>query len=293
MPSIYTASFRVRSYECDWYGHVNNAVYLRYLQEAATGALAAAGFPPARLLEMGLQLWAPRIDIEYLDPLYYGEAVEVTTRATTMGNQAYEVRKAGSGVLAARAAAIHQFSNSSLIGPLDGREPGVPLELAAVLSPSGEPNAAGQLDPFPAASPAPAGIFRTRREIAWQDCNAARQVEPAVLLGLIDDCGRQVIAAHAWPMERMQAEGFAVFIRRNQIEYPQPVIIGDEIEISTWASGVRRATAVRHYTVVRVRDGEILARVHALGVWINLRTGQPMHIPPGFMDDFAPNLSGE
>ncbi len=290
-PAAHTQSFRVRSYECDRYGHVNNAVYLRYLQEAAAGALAEAGFPPARLREMGRLPWASRIDVEYLAPLYYGEAVEVAARITAMQDraftQAYEICKAKSGELAARAAASYRFLGCAE----DCRGPVVPPELAAALSPAGAAAETGLLEPFPAAPPAPPGVFRSRREAAWQDCNAARQVEPAMLLAYIDDCARQVIAAHRWPMERMQAEGFAVLIRRNQIEYPRPVMFGDEIEISTWASGVRRATGVRHYTIARVSDGEILARVHALGVWVNLRTGRPMPIPPGFIDDFAPNLA--
>ncbi len=37
-------AFRVRSYECDGYGHVNHANYLRYMQEAAFDASAAAGY---------------------------------------------------------------------------------------------------------------------------------------------------------------------------------------------------------------------------------------------------------
>ena len=77
----HTATFRVRSYECNRYGHVNNAVYLRYLQETALGALAEADFNPRRLAEMGLRPWMPRIDIEYHQPLFYGENVEVIRTA--------------------------------------------------------------------------------------------------------------------------------------------------------------------------------------------------------------------
>ena len=45
MPAaVHTATFRVRHYECDAYGHLNNANYARYMQEAAFDASAAVGY---------------------------------------------------------------------------------------------------------------------------------------------------------------------------------------------------------------------------------------------------------
>ena len=48
MPMTHVRTLRVRHYECDPYGHVNQANYLRYMQEAAFGASAAAGYDLAR-----------------------------------------------------------------------------------------------------------------------------------------------------------------------------------------------------------------------------------------------------
>jgi acyl-CoA thioester hydrolase len=281
-------SFRVRSYECDLYGHVNNAVYLRYLQETALGLSAAAGFGVQRLAELGLRAWVPYIDIEYLQPLYYGETVEVLSRpAGWRGDslrQAHEFRKAGTGELAARAVSETIFLNREAV-----QMRSIPPEVRAAFFPTGgaAPENAGE--PLPPAPPP--GVFTTRACVDWQDANAARQVEPAMLLAYVEDCGRQVVAAHGWPMERMLAEGFAILLRRNRIEYPHPAVFGDELELATWVSDVRRATATRYYTIVRVMDGKSLARIQALGVWVNLSTGQPMRVPPALLADFAPNIA--
>ena len=43
MPLKHERLFRVRFYECDAYGHLNNSNYVRYMQETAFDASAAAG----------------------------------------------------------------------------------------------------------------------------------------------------------------------------------------------------------------------------------------------------------
>jgi YbgC/YbaW family acyl-CoA thioester hydrolase len=80
MVSTHLESFRVRSYECDLYGHVNNAIYLHYLQEASLAFSSAAGYPPDRYAALGLEWWPSRIDFEYLIPLRYGDIVDVSIR---------------------------------------------------------------------------------------------------------------------------------------------------------------------------------------------------------------------
>ena len=44
MPLVHTRSFRVRYYECDAHNHLNNANYLKLMQEAAFEASAAVGY---------------------------------------------------------------------------------------------------------------------------------------------------------------------------------------------------------------------------------------------------------
>src|SRR4030067_136860 len=79
MPTVHTEVFKVRHYECDAYGHENNAVYLRYMQEAGIGAAAAIGQDTVKLDSMN-RTWLPRFtEIEYLQPLNAGETFEVKT----------------------------------------------------------------------------------------------------------------------------------------------------------------------------------------------------------------------
>ena len=71
MPLTHERIFRVRYYECDAHGHLNNANYLRYMQETAFDASTAAGFDLEQYQAMQ-RLWLIRESgVEYLRPLHY------------------------------------------------------------------------------------------------------------------------------------------------------------------------------------------------------------------------------
>lgn len=61
----HTAKLSVRSYELDSYNHVNNAVYLEYLEYARMEYLCAIGFDYLRLFDAGYYLYVTHIDIHY------------------------------------------------------------------------------------------------------------------------------------------------------------------------------------------------------------------------------------
>ena len=99
------------------------------------------------------------------------------------------------------------------------------------------------------------------------------------------------MASYGWSAQRMLSEGNVIVARKHQIEYQQPTMLNDEIEIATWLSDVRRVSALRHFTITRVRDGVELARIQTLGIWINIATGKPLRFSQQMLDDFAPNVS--
>jgi acyl-CoA thioester hydrolase len=84
--SAYLLPVRVRFHECDPLGHVNNAVYLHYLEQAAIDHAAAAGWPQERLeAEVGAVFMAARHEIDYLRPAVAGDALVVVTWPEQMG----------------------------------------------------------------------------------------------------------------------------------------------------------------------------------------------------------------
>lgn len=70
---------RVRFNEVDSLGHVNNAVYLVYLEQAAIDHAVAAGLGVDRLAAFGGAFLAHRHEIVYLRPAFAGDVLRILT----------------------------------------------------------------------------------------------------------------------------------------------------------------------------------------------------------------------
>jgi acyl-CoA thioester hydrolase len=76
---VYESYVRVRFNEVDSLGHVNNAVYLVYLEQAAIDHAVAAGLGVDRLAAFGGAFLAYRHEIVYLRPAFAGDVLRILT----------------------------------------------------------------------------------------------------------------------------------------------------------------------------------------------------------------------
>lgn len=290
MPPIHYETFRVRYYECDAYGHLNNTNYLRWMQEAAFAASAAVGYDFARYDELG-HLWLVReTDIEYLAPLFYGDEVRVKTWVMDfrrfMSRRAYEFTLIRSGQIVARAATDWAYVNAKTLRPA-----AIPQAMRQAFFPEDSSQQGERRERFPTPPPPPPNVFTIRKRVEWRDIDTLWHVNNAMYLAYIEDAGIQVAEAYGWSMQRMSDEGFGILARRHRVDYRQAAQAGDELEIATWFSDARRSSAIRHYAIRRASDKELLVRARSLYVWVDLKTGRPIRIPEGFLADFADNMA--
>jgi acyl-CoA thioester hydrolase len=59
--------------------HVNNAIYVTYVEEAAAQQLAALGWPTSRLSDNGLMIAARRVHIRHSSPAVWGDVLNIST----------------------------------------------------------------------------------------------------------------------------------------------------------------------------------------------------------------------
>jgi acyl-CoA thioester hydrolase len=134
-PRQYSEVWRVRQYELDSQGHVNNAVYLNYAEQVAIDHAEAAGFGREFNRRHGGGWVVHRHQITYHRPASYGDEVRVTTRVESLR-----------GVRATRRTTIHRAADDLLLAEAltewtwvrlsDGRPTRIPGELVALYTPA-------------------------------------------------------------------------------------------------------------------------------------------------------------
>ncbi len=70
----------VRHYECDAYGHVNNANYLNYLEHARSEYLRSIGFNYKGFMAEGYGLYVAKVTIKYNNPALPEEILDIFTK---------------------------------------------------------------------------------------------------------------------------------------------------------------------------------------------------------------------
>jgi acyl-CoA thioester hydrolase len=289
MPAVHTAQFTIRHYECDTYMHLNNANYVRYMEEAAFEASAAVGYDRTRYSELGTLWLVHDTSIEYLRPVAYGDTVEVKTWVAdarrVRSYRMYEFRKAGADDVIARASTDWIYLDSATQRPMN-----IPAAMMQAFVPEGlatEAPPRERLPEFPAPPPA---VYSLQRRVEWRDIDSAGHVNNAVYFNYIEDAGMQAARHFGWPMQRSIAAGFGIMARQQRVEYKQPARLDDELLITTWVIPDGRSTAFRVYTITRPADGALIARARSRWVWVDLQSGRPMRIPEDFMADFAEHI---
>ena len=75
----------VRPYECDSYSHVNNAVYLNYLEHCRMDFLHAIGFDYKTVVESGIFMYVTEIHIKYKGSAVLDDRLLVETTPIKLG----------------------------------------------------------------------------------------------------------------------------------------------------------------------------------------------------------------
>jgi acyl-CoA thioester hydrolase len=256
MPLIHNHTFRVRHYECDPQGLVFCANYLRYMQEAAFAASAAAGYDVARYEAMGESWLIRETLVEYLDALCLGDVVEVQTWVIDFrrvrSRRAYELRRKGKPPLVARA-----FTDWVYLEQETGRPTSIPAEMKAAFFPEGVPQVAPPRERFPVKCDPPPDAYRQRRPVEWRDLDAVGHVNNAVYVDFVEEVGRGF------------APGHAISTQRVHVEYRQPALPGDELEVVTWLAAQEGQQKVRNTMIYRLGDGGLLARAQTEETWLH------------------------
>jgi acyl-CoA thioester hydrolase len=122
MGAIFEMEHPVIPAEIDAFGHVNNQVYLAWMNEASIAHSAARGWPWSRHLKLGEGWVARRHEIEYLLPAKLGDVavlrtwISETSRVTAL--RRYEMLRKSDGKMLARGKTLWAWINYSTGRPV-------------------------------------------------------------------------------------------------------------------------------------------------------------------------------
>ncbi|MEQ8673931.1 MAG: thioesterase family protein [Aggregatilineales bacterium] len=276
MPFVHSAHFPIRHYECNADGDVHHANYLRYMQEAAFGGSAAVGYGAARYVEIGLQWLAYETEVHYLQPLHYGDVLEIKTWVQDFRRvrslRRYEFFRAGEMI-------AHASTDWVLLDMKTNYPTTIPQEIIDAYSQGDPVDQADPRKPIPRLPPVPENAFTHSHAVEWRDIDGAQHVNNAIYLHYVSHCERLSLASFN------QSEPTLKFRTNNHlIEYKFPAMLGDEVKISTWIADVDGATLKRHFRVTRASDDKLLTRISAEQTLINSTTHQPQPISSEIQD---------
>ena len=124
----HTVRWPVRQYELDHLGHVNNAVYLNWIEQAAVEHVEALGYGRGWSAAAGGGWVVREHRITYHRPVVYGDVVLVTTLPREIGGvrglRRTEIHRESDGVLLTEAETVWVWVRLS-----DGRPTRIPGEL--------------------------------------------------------------------------------------------------------------------------------------------------------------------
>ncbi len=282
MPLTHTRTFRVRYYECDALGRLSSSNYLRYMQETALDASAAAGYGLDYYETLNRYWLVRQTRINYFLPLFYNESVHVKTWVATFGRvrsrRAYEFHHVETGQPVAQASTDWVFVDGS-----SGRPVSPSQKLKEAFFPEGLPEPSHVQEEFPALPPAPAAAFQTPRQASWQHLDPMGHVNNAVYLAYMEDAAIAAMAASGWPAERLRAEGCWPAARQQQIEYRQPAVLGEKLQVITWLRLGPKMAWTRFAMASRLSDGSLLAQAQTEGVFVEPVTNRLVQPPEAIL----------
>jgi len=77
---VFEFTKKIYGYECDVYGHLNNANYLAVYEAARVEALLEMGMPIKKLLEKGYMLYLVKVELDYKKSIELEEIIKIKSR---------------------------------------------------------------------------------------------------------------------------------------------------------------------------------------------------------------------
>lgn len=277
---------KVRASDCDQYGHVNNAVYLDYLEHILALTLVSAGWTGDWNATSDYFWQISSLNIEFRQPAEFGDEllagawlVNYDEIAPAFG---FELRLSNPGhgnespTVVARARSEWRRLNRA-----SGEPDQIPPENLDGVAQDG-----GSL-PRDFSLPSDSPMFKRYKwdhNVMRSELAPSGRVHPRAILNWVEDAVFSACDQAGWPTERMLEADFLTLQTRHDSEFMSLPGADDRIRVASRLIDVRRLRGTWYHEIYDLGREELLIRDYTTGVFLN-QAGRPASPQTGAVED--------
>jgi acyl-CoA thioester hydrolase len=129
-------------------------------------------------------------------------------------------------------------------------------------------------------------VYEHHLSVADEDLDRHGHVNNIAFLRWMQDAATRHSDAQGWSYQDYQRLGATWFVRSHHIDYLHQAFPGDDVIVKTWVTNMRKIRSLRKYKIVRLADGKLLAKAETDWVFVNIKTGRPIPVPPEVVECF-------
>lgn len=128
----------------------------------------------------------------------------------------------------------------------------------------------------------------TQRVVAHDDeIDELGHVSNVAIVRWIQNVAVAHSASVGWDFEAYRRHGAVFVVRRHEVDYLRPVLVGHEVVLETWIESWQAASSIRCTRITRGQDGGPVATARTQWVLVSADNGRPRRIPPLIVSSFV------
>lgn len=97
----------------------------------------------------------------------------------------------------------------------------------------------------------------------------------------------QMERCYGCSMEFFLEQGLAWVIRKTELEFKRPLLLGDAMQVETWIHGLESHTAEIHFRILRKRDGKVSCEGSFHYALMDTGSGKAIRIPDWVIERYS------
>lgn len=131
-------------------------------------------------------------------------------------------------------------------------------------------------------------IYKRRFTVRHYELNNLARASHAAYMNYLQEAAIEASTAAGYSLDWYHEQQRQWLIRKLTLLQSGQATYGDELEVTTWVSDIRRVRSNREYELARVADGQVIVRARADWVFVDTSKNQPTRVPADALEAFAP-----